>query len=117
MTPFEQACSDIAAPDNNSENVIESTGCDDLAVDFQNGAKLCTVSVSRKKIISYLEKCAEQYPDEVQIIYRNANGSIVAYMPLSYLKIRRPTSRSLSAEQKETLRQRAYNNFNTDKLS
>ena len=102
MTPFEQACSDIAAPDNESENVIESFGSDDLVIDFQNGAKLCTVSVSRKKWINYLENCAELYPDEVRILHRNTNGSIVAYIPVSYVKLRRP--REVGEEQRERMR-------------
>lgn len=107
MTQFEKAASDILIPNNDTENVIESQEGDSVIFDFQNGAKFCTVSLSRKKWVNYLEECEEKYPDEVKIKYRNTNGSIVAYMPISYLHVYRP--REMSEEQKEQLRERARN--------
>lgn len=103
MTPFEKAVSDILIPGNDTENVIESQFDDSMIIDFQNGAKLCTVSLKRKKWINYLEECAKKYPDEVQIQYRNKDGSIVAYMPVSYLHIHRPTPREYSDEQRQAM--------------
>ena len=111
MTPFEQAVSDILIPGNDTKNVIESQGDDSMIVDFQNGAKLCTVSLSRKKWINLIEEYAEKYPNEVTIKYRNKDGSIVAHMPVTYLRIRRPTQLELSEEDREELRQRAYRNL------
>ena len=108
MTEFEKAVSDSLSKesDEGGENAIESFGDDSLAVDWRSGAKMCTVSISRKKWINYLENCAAIYPDEVQIRYRNKDGSIVAHMPMSYLVLRRP--REVTEEQKqigaETLR-------------
>lgn len=112
MTPFEQAVSDILIPGNDTENVIESQGDDSMIVDFQNGAKLCTVSLSRKKWINLIEEYAEKYPNEVTIKYRNKDGSIVAHMPVTYLHIYRP--RELSEEQIETMRASARKNLHGD---
>lgn len=112
LEQFEKAASDLLEDGNDTENVIESYGDDSLIIDFQNNVKMCTVSLCRKKWINYLEECAKKYPEEVQIRYRNTNGSIVAYMPISYLRIRRP--REITEEQREIMRQRAYNFLNTD---
>ena len=109
MTPFEQAASDILIPDNDTENVIESQGSDDMIIDFQNGAKLCTASLNRKKWINLLEEYAKSYPDEVQIKHRNKDGSIVAYFPVSYLRIKRPFE--YSEEQRKAFAERAAQNF------
>ena len=103
MTPFEKAVSDILIPGNDTENVIESRFDDSMIIDFQNGAKLCTVSLSSRKWINLLEKCAKQFPEEVTIQHRNKNGSIVAYMPVSYLHIYRP--QEISEERRQQLRE------------
>ena len=109
MTPFEKAVNNILIPGNDTENSIESQFDDSLIIDFQNGSKLCTVSMKRKKWVNYLEECAKKYPNEVQIQYRNKDGSIVAYMPLSYLRIKRPFE--YSEEQKKAFAERAAQNF------
>lgn len=103
MTPFEKAVSNILIPGNDTENSIESQFDDSMIIDFQNGAKLCTVSMKRKKWVNYLEECAKKYPNEVQIQYRNKDGSIVAYMPVSYLHIYRP--QEISEERRQQLRE------------
>ena len=111
---YEKAVNEIMLPDDDSENVFE-TEDDSLMIDHQNSAKLCTVSASRKKWINLLEQYAKEYPEEVTIRYRNTNGSILAYMPVTYLHIYRP--REYSEEQKKAMRERAEKYFNIGSTS
>lgn len=61
----------------NNENVIE----------FLRGATTATVSFSQGRFISKIKKLAEKYPDEVEIVAENKDGSIVAHIPTRYIKI------------------------------
>jgi predicted N-acetyltransferase YhbS len=62
-----------------------------------------------------VRKLAEKYPDEVQIVAENEDGSIVAHIPVSYLKISRG-KQDLTEEQREDKRNRAYAIFKTREI-
>lgn len=54
------------------ENVIE----------WLSGDKEVTVTFSQKKFVNKIKKMAEKHPELVEIRHENADGSIVAHIPL-----------------------------------
>ena len=73
-----------------------------------------TGTFSQRKWISKIKKLAEKRPDEVEIVVENTDGSIVAHLPLSYIKISPP--KKVSEEQKERMRLQAQKNIAEGKL-
>ena len=71
------------------------------AIEFYKGDKRATVSFSQGKYISRIKKLKERYPDEVDIVAENPDGSLYAHIPTKWIRINPP--RELSDEQKETL--------------
>ena len=99
MTPFEKACE----VDNNDgfsshENVIE----------FLRNSKIATVTFSQGRYVSKIEKLAKDFPDEVQIVHRNSDSSIVAHIPTRYIRISRP--REYTEEERAIMAERLKNN-------
>lgn len=92
---------EIASPDitGNVENVIE----------FVKDAKTATVTFSQGRYISRVEKFAEKYPDECRVVVRNKDGSILARIPLSYVRLIRP--RELTEAQRAEMADRARRNL------
>ncbi len=70
------------------ENVIE----------WITGQNRATLSLSQRRTITRVKKLAEQYPDEVQIVAENRDGSVCVHMPVSYIRFNRPVE--LSEEEK-----------------
>ena len=102
MDEFEKAVSEIdeRSGNVNDENVIESANDKDI-IDYCNNSKgLMTVLFTRKKWVNRIKQYAEQYPSEVQIKYINTDGSIIAHVPVSYLRIVRPTQLSDSEKKR-----------------
>jgi len=82
--------------DSMNENVIE----------FLRGQKVATVTLaSNTRLNSRVRKLAAEKPDECQISAENSDGSIVAHVPVKWIKISPP--RQMSEEQREALRERA----------
>ena len=97
MNEFEKASNEIEQDRDyelEQENVIE----------FLKDSKVATVTFSQVRYISKIEKLAEKYPDDVQIVHRN-KGSIVAHIPTSYIKINNRT-RDLSEEERKAIGER-----------
>lgn len=74
------------------------------AIEFLRNAKMATVTFTQGKYISKIQKYAESFPDEVEIVAQNKDGSIVAHIPVKWIKISPP--RQISEEQKEAARER-----------
>ena len=108
MNEFEKAVSEIdeRTSNSNDENVIESRNDGDIFDYSPNSKGLMTVFVTRKKWVNRVKKYAEDYPDEVKIKHENADGSVVAHIPVSYFKITRPPERELTEEQKAAAAER-----------
>lgn len=70
------------------ENVIE----------WITGEERATLSLSQKRTITKVKKLAEQFPEEVQIVAENQDGSICAHMPVTFIRLVRPVE--LTAEEK-----------------
>lgn len=100
MNDFEKACSEIDNKDsdwfNTHENVIE----------FTKNADTATVTLCQGRYISKLKKLAKEHPEEVTICKENKDGSIVAHIPVSYIKISAPPRRELTDEQRAEFAER-----------
>ena len=102
MKEFEKACEE-AEKDRDYDLEQEN------AISWLKNSDRCTVTLSQGRYISKVEKLAKKFPEEVQIVARN-KGSIVAHLPVSYIKINNP-KRELSEEEREMLSERAKYNF------
>lgn len=83
---------------------VRNTDCRENSIEWYNGNEIMTVTLSQKKFINKILKLAELYPDEVKVDIINDDGTILAHIPLRYLRFTRP--RELSEEEKEIARER-----------
>lgn len=81
------------------ENVIE----------FLNGQKRATVTLSQGRYKTKVEKLAKERPDECKILARNPDGTILAHVPTSWVKISPPRKVEMSEDRKEELRKQLTN--------
>ncbi|MBE5836141.1 MAG: hypothetical protein E7309_16180 [Butyrivibrio sp.] len=104
MNEFEKAISEIdeRTGNINDENVFESPDDKDIFDYSPNSKRLMTVTLSRKKWVNKVLKYAEQYPNEVTIKHTNRDGSIIAYVPVDYLRISRPPELSDAEKKRRT---------------
>ena len=72
------------------------------AIEWINGQNRVTVTLSQGRYISKVKKLAMKFPDEVQIVKENEDGTILAHIPLNYIKINR-ASRDLTEEEREVM--------------
>ena len=63
--------------DNVNENVLE----------FLRDSKTMTVTLCQGRFITKVRELAKKFPDEVEIVAENTDGSIVAHMPVSALHL------------------------------
>lgn len=85
--------------DSVNENVIE----------FLRGQQRATATFcSQNKLGNKIRKLAKEYPEEVQIVAENPDGSIVAHFPVKWVKITAPSKNrpEMSEEKKQELRER-----------
>lgn len=103
MNDFEKACSEIVSNDsdwfNTHENVIE----------FVKNADTATVTLCQGRYVSKLKRLAKEHPEDVHICKENIDGSIVAHIPVSYIKLSAPPKRDLTDEQRIKLAERMRN--------
>ena len=76
------------------ENVIE----------FLQNEKIATVTFTQGRYITRIKDLAEKKPDECQITHTNRDGSIVAHIPVSWIRIK--PNMELSEERKKELSER-----------
>ena len=74
----------------------------ECAINWISGEMTATVTAaSSTRLKGKIEKLANEFPDEVKIIIRNGDGSIMAHVPVKWVKVGEPPKRELSEEQKE----------------
>lgn len=83
-----------------SENIIE----------WVKDGKTATLSLSQRRIISRVKKLAEKYPEKIQILSENKDGSLYAHIPVDWVKIaplarRTESQREASRRNMEKIRQ------------
>ena len=102
MNEFEQVANEVDHR-TSYETSVES------AIEWVGNNRTATVTFpGRSKYCSKIKKLAEQYPDEVKIKRTNPDGSIIATIPVKYVKISHPktVTREYSEEEREQLRER-----------
>ena len=80
----------------NRENVIE----------WLIGQKHIVVTFTEKKYINKVKKLAEKFPNEVKIKAVNKDGSIVAHLPKTALKLSVIKKRDLTEDERQAIRDR-----------
>ncbi len=81
----------------------------ECAIEWITNNQIATVTFpNRSRYCSKIKKLNKLYPDEVIIKHINQDGSIVATLPVKYIKISHPKSvkREYSEEEREILRER-----------
>lgn len=68
--------------------------CNENCFEFIKHSKLLAATITQRKLSNKVKELALSYPDEVQVLYKNEDGSIFAHMPVSYLHIYRPVERA-----------------------
>ena len=66
--------------------------------EWLNGQDKVCFSFSQQRFINKVMELAKKYPDEVDIVAVNKDGSVTGHLPLSYLRISRP--REMTEEQR-----------------
>lgn len=69
-------------------------------IEWLTGQDRITVSLTQKKYINKVKTLAKSHENEVDF-EENTDGSIVAHLPLSALKLSIKTTRNLTVEEKE----------------
>lgn len=82
--------------EDSKENVIE----------WLLGEKMVTMTLSQRKHIAKVKKMSESHPEDVKILKENADGTIFAKMPLSYLKLSAPRASNMTDEQRVAVAER-----------
>ena len=95
MTEFEKIADEVSG-ENNHDSFCE------CAIEWLRGDKVATVTFpSANRYNSKVRKLAEEYPDDVKIRHENKDGSIVATIPVSFIKISpKRAGREMTEEEK-----------------
>lgn len=89
----------------------------ETAWDWYSDDKMATMCSNEATWIRKLTTLAEQYPDDVVIekMPENNGGTIFVRLPKKWFKIKPPTKRSMTDEQREALAERMRNARNRTK--
>ena len=77
---------------NTNENVIE----------WLTGQEQASITATQRKLINRLRKLHQENPDEIVII-ENKDGSVFAKIPVDWVKIKKPTKRELTEEERQEM--------------
>lgn len=105
MNDFETIANEI---DKRNQTYESSQEC---AIEWIKNARTATVTFpGGTKYNTKIKKLAEEHPEEVKIRAINKDGSLVATLPTSYIKISpKRAGREMTEEEKEAARQRLMN--------
>ena len=99
MNVFETIANEVDKKKLNNETSQE------FAIEWVRNSKTATVTFpGNTKYNSKIRKLAESNPDDVKIRHENVDGSIVATLPVSFIRINGP--RSISEEQRQAAAER-----------
>lgn len=71
----------------------------ETAIDHVSGEDFMTFFSSEQKWLNMIHRLKEQYPNDVDIRHVNEDGSLVARIPASWVKIRPNKKVTMTAEQ------------------
>ena len=81
----------------------------DNSFEWLTGSKIATVTFSQQKWVNKILKYSETHSD-VEIMYQNPDGSILAHVPVSWFKFSPPRKgREFSEEEKMQISERLKN--------
>ena len=80
----------------------------DNVIEWLRNSPTATVTFCQGKYITKIRKLAERFPDECEILAENEDGSILAHIPVKWIKINNPR-REISDEEREELAERMRN--------
>jgi len=79
----------------------------DNCMEWLTGDKVGAVTFSQKRWVNKLFKYAEEYPEDVEIISQNSDGSVYAFVPISWFKFSPPRKgREMTDEEKAAAAER-----------
>lgn len=84
----------------------QNSDCGENNIEFLRNQQTATVCFSQGRFINKIKSLKEKYPDDVNIIVENTDGSIVAHIPTKWVKIMPPRQVDITDERREELRQR-----------
>lgn len=68
-------------------SLTDATMCNENCIEWCRGQEQATLTLTQRKTITRVEKLAVSRPEECQIVGRNLDGSIVAHIPVSWIRI------------------------------
>lgn len=71
-----------------------------------DGNNTFTVTAAERWSIGMIRKLAEQYPNDVEVVCENSDGSLLAHVPSTWMRIRPKRHRDISDEQRKALADR-----------
>ena len=90
----------------------EPLGVNENVIEFLKDQERAIVTFSQGRYKTVIERLAERFPDECQVVARNKDGSLLAHVPTEWVKIR--PNKAISDELKANLVERLRgNNKNT----
>lgn len=84
--------------------ISDPSGDDENVIEFTKDQKRATVTFCQGRYKTQIERLAKKFPDECQIVERNADGSMMAHVPTEWVKIF--PNRTVGEKQRELSRQR-----------
>ena len=63
------------------------TMCNENCIEWCRGQEQATLTLTQRKTITRVEKLAVSRPEECQIVGKNPDGSIVAHIPVRWIRI------------------------------
>lgn len=79
----------------------------ETSVERIQGEEYCTVFTAERKFIHRLKEFSTKYPDQIDIIKKNKDGSILAHVPYSWFRfVKPPVKRNYTEEQRKAMGER-----------
>lgn len=78
--------------------------CRENIIEWVRDEKRATLTFTQGRYLSKIKKLAKTYSEECQIVANNKDGSIVAHVPVTWIKINPP--RQLTEEQRKAAAKR-----------
>lgn len=78
----------------------------ETAYEHEAGEDCFYVTAGERWSINMIRRLKEKYPDEIEVMNENLDGSLIAKVPARWMRIRPVRKVTLSEEQKAELRKR-----------
>lgn len=78
--------------------------CKENIIEWVRDEKRATLTFTQGRYLSKIKKLAKTYSEECQIVAENTDGSVVAHVPVIWIKINPP--RQLTEEQRKAAAKR-----------